>query len=96
MNQTRRNLLAGGLALAATSPTFARQAYPAIDAEAASFLATTRAPGLQVAMARNGTLGFVGAWGRADQTGAPLTHDHRFRIASLSKPITAAAVMRRT
>jgi CubicO group peptidase (beta-lactamase class C family) len=95
MNFTRRSAVAGGLALAATaSPVMARQPNSAIDAEAASFLATTRAPGLQVAMARNGTLGFVGAWGRADQAGAPLTHDHRFRIASLSKPITAAAVMR--
>ena len=94
MTQTRRGLLGAGLAMAVAGPALARQTNAVIEAEAANFLATTRSPGLQVAMARHGQLAFVGAWGLSGPGGGPLTHDHRFRIASVSKPITAAAAMR--
>jgi CubicO group peptidase (beta-lactamase class C family) len=91
---TRRAVVGASLALSSAGPAWARQVIPAIEAEAAGFLAATGAPGLQVAMARQGRLGFAGAWGGADRAGTRLTSNHRFRIASLSKPITAAAVMR--
>lgn len=48
-------------------------------------------PGAQIAIARDGELLLSRADGIADE-GRPVTTSTRFRIASLSKPITAAAV----
>jgi CubicO group peptidase (beta-lactamase class C family) len=47
-----------------------------------------------VIMAQGDEVLFRGAYGLADRrTGAPLTPEHRFRLASLSKQFTAAAVL---
>jgi N-acyl-D-amino-acid deacylase len=52
-------------------------------------------PGIAVAVVRGGRLVFAEAWGTADLAGSePLRPDHRFRVASVSKPITAIALMR--
>jgi len=52
-------------------------------------------PGAAVAVAREGRLILARGYGTADPgTGAAVQPDSRFRIASLSKPITAAAVMK--
>lgn len=62
---------------------------------AESFLVNYRAPGLSVAYAEAGTITYAASFGLADATvGEPLTAAHNFRIASISKPITAAAIMR--
>ena len=51
-------------------------------------------PGLAIAIAFRGRLLYEEAFGMADsERGERLTPAHRFRIASLSKPITAAAIM---
>ncbi|MDQ2956728.1 MAG: beta-lactamase family protein [Actinomycetota bacterium] len=53
-----------------------------------------RVPGVQVAVAVDGTLRMSAAFGSADlATGSPLTDRHLFRIASHSKTFTAVAVL---
>ncbi len=90
MRTTRRSLLLGGLAAATTAgPAAARDA----DDAARTFMGLTGAPGLSVALARDGRIRFARAWGLTGRSGARLNAGHRFRIASLSKPITAAAIM---
>lgn len=55
---------------------------------------TLRIPGVQFAIAHEGELVGSGAYGVADVlSGAPLTEDHLFRVASHSKSFTATAVM---
>ena len=52
-------------------------------------------PGVSLAIAYKGRLVFSKGYGFADtSTGDPVTTNHLFRIASLSKPITAVAVFR--
>jgi CubicO group peptidase (beta-lactamase class C family) len=60
---------------------------------AAAFMETYEVPGLSVAIAIKGKPAYVEAFGVADQdTGEALTPQHRFRIASISKPITSAGI----
>ncbi len=47
-----------------------------------------------VLVARGDTILFRDAWGRADETGRALRLDDRFRLASLSKQFTAAAILK--
>lgn len=52
-------------------------------------------PGGAVAVLKDDRLVFIKGYGRADtESGAPVTATSLFRIASLSKPLTAAAVLR--
>lgn len=52
-------------------------------------------PALSLAIARDGRLLHAAGYGHADLAGAePLTPRHRLRIASVSKPLTALAVLR--
>ncbi|MFC3077780.1 serine hydrolase domain-containing protein [Phenylobacterium terrae] len=54
-----------------------------------------RQPGCAVAVAQDGELLWEAAFGRADLgTGEALTPRHRFRVASLSKTLTAVGLMR--
>lgn len=58
------------------------------------FLDTYEIPGATMALARNGKLVYLRAFGNADIGGEePAQPYHRFRIASVSKPITSIAVM---
>jgi CubicO group peptidase (beta-lactamase class C family) len=60
---------------------------------AARFMAEHDVPGLSVAFAHLGKPVFQAAYGFSDQAaGEAMTGDHLFRIASVSKPITAVAV----
>jgi CubicO group peptidase (beta-lactamase class C family) len=60
---------------------------------AADFMDTYEVPGLSVAIAIKGEPAYVEAFGVADQeTGEALTPQHRFRIASISKPITSTGI----
>lgn len=63
-------------------------------AEAATaFVARYRVPGLAVAVARGPSLLYEEAFGVADAfAGERLAPRHRFRIASISKPVTAVAI----
>lgn len=65
----------------------------AIAEIAREFMGRFKVPGLSVAFAREGKVVLQHGFGVADQaTGAPLTSDHLFRIASVSKPITSVAI----
>ncbi len=65
----------------------------AIAAITREFMERFKVPGLSVAFAREGNVILARGFGVADQTtGAPITTDHLFRIASVSKPITSAAI----
>src|SRR6266481_6873918 len=60
---------------------------------AAAFTEPYEVPGLSVAIAIKGKPAYVEAFGVADRdTGEALTPQHRFRIASISKPITSTGI----
>jgi CubicO group peptidase (beta-lactamase class C family) len=78
-----------------TVPPEGAGSIPEIDELAEAFLEETAVPGLSVAISRDGNLVYAKGYGVADvETGEAVTVDHRFRIASVSKPITSAAIMR--
>ena len=59
------------------------------------FLADTEVRGASLAVAKDGKLVYARGFGHADlELGLPVQPGMRFRIASLSKPITAAAILR--
>ncbi len=65
----------------------------AIAGTARAFMERFKAPGMAVAFARGGKLVFEQGFGLADKAaGSPVTPQSLFRIASVSKPITAAAI----
>ncbi|HWO38039.1 MAG TPA: serine hydrolase domain-containing protein [Candidatus Acidoferrum sp.] len=60
---------------------------------AAAFMEAYEVPGLSVAIAIKGKPAYVEAFGVADrEAGEALTPQHRFRIASISKPITSTGI----
>ncbi len=60
---------------------------------ATKFMGSYEVPGLGVAIVRHGELVYDEAFGLADkEAGERLTTAHRFRIASVSKPITSVAI----
>lgn len=86
----------GGVAMAsetreATGPAGAQQD---VDQVMLQLLAEWQVPGGALAIARNGRLVHSGGYGLADlESGNPVQADAVFRIASISKPITATAIM---
>ncbi len=96
LRQLALALPAAGLArqaMAAETPGPTAAEAGAIDRIARTFLQDHGAPGLSVAFARGGKPVFQAAFGLADEAaGEPLTPDHRFRIASISKPLTAVGI----
>jgi N-acyl-D-amino-acid deacylase len=65
-----------------------------IDRAVLAFLETHRIPGAAVAITAHGRLVYARGFGHADlATREPVTATSLFRIASISKPITAAAVL---
>jgi len=80
--------------LACAAPAFLRAQQDAA-AIPAKFAEDFKLPGLSVAMARHGEMVFQQAFGWADRDARQkLTPGHRFRIASISKPITSVALFR--
>jgi CubicO group peptidase (beta-lactamase class C family) len=73
-------------------PTEAEQ--KTINGIVGRFMETYHVPGLSLAIARRGRFVYREAFGVADsKTGERATPDHLFRIASISKPITAAGIL---
>ncbi|WP_435015402.1 serine hydrolase domain-containing protein [Tundrisphaera sp. TA3] len=98
---TRRDLLrAGALALIPGSmPLRAADPTPGdlapFDNLMTGFLRVAEVPGASLAVARDGRMVYARGFGRADQDrDEPVGADSLFRIASLAKPITSAAVFR--
>lgn len=67
---------------------------PSTDSTVETFMEREGIPGAALAIASHGKLVTMRAYGIADiDAPAPVVPQHRFKIASLSKPITAAAVL---
>lgn len=66
-----------------------------IDDAVLSFMAEWDVPGMAVGLAKDGRLVFARGYGFADvEEETPVQPDSLFRIASVSKPITAVAILR--
>lgn len=101
---SRRRLLQGSLLSASGMvrlPVLAEEfaASPTPDERermaglATAFMGANNLPGLSIAIAISGKPAYVEAFGVADrQSGEVLTPKHRFRIASISKTITATGI----
>jgi CubicO group peptidase (beta-lactamase class C family) len=77
------------------SPAFAADDLRRIDAIVEQAMSRSNTTGLSMAITRRGRLVFAKAYGETDRgSGEPLHTAHRFRIASVSKPLTAIAIMR--
>lgn len=84
------------IVLAMTVPPHAAAADPCapLDALMRSFVEEHAAVGAALAVARNGQVVYAKGFGMADREAQqPATGDSLFRIASISKPITSAAVL---
>lgn len=65
------------------------------DAQMQTFMSNYQIPGATFAIAKNGKLVYMRAFGTANQAGTEPTQPyHMFRIASISKPITSIAIMK--
>lgn len=74
--------------------TFAAKDLKLIEDKARAYMRANDMPGLSIAVMRNDKLVYAAGFGVADQdSGMPVSPRHRFRIASVSKPITHAAVL---
>jgi len=66
----------------------------AIDTKIKAYMSKHSIPGMSIAVSRDERLVFAKGYGVANKdTGATVDPSHRFRIASISKPVTAVAVM---
>ncbi len=66
----------------------------AVDGIVETYRSNANVPGLSVAISKDGNLVYAKGFGLADPAANEATTvDHRFRIASVSKPITSAAIM---
>ena len=95
----RRHFLRTGLGLLAASATRSRAAEAvtvaqAFDAEMAAFMQPRGVPGGALAVAKDRRLVYAQGYGLADrERKLPVTAESLFRIASISKPFTAVAVL---
>jgi len=65
-----------------------------MDEIARKTMAEAGVPGLSIAIAKDGRLVYANAFGFADPDAGEATRtDHRFRIASIAKPITSVTIM---
>lgn len=88
MNRRRSLTLAAGGLLAGMTRAHAGESDPVMQ-----FMTDHKAPGLSFAIAKDGKILKQRAVGFANlETQKKLTSHHRFRIASVSKPITASAI----
>ncbi|MEO6788102.1 MAG: serine hydrolase domain-containing protein [Chthoniobacteraceae bacterium] len=74
-------------------PVLRESEEQAIAKHVREFMEKFRVPGMSIAIAREGSFVLSRGFGVADKaTGAPVTPDHLFRIASVSKPFTSATI----
>jgi len=71
----------------------AQVALPGLDKEVKAFMKRWHIPGGSLALVKDGHLLYTQAYGQADAD-IPAQPYHLFRIASLSKPITALAILK--
>ena len=79
---------------AAQNGKLAAEERAKIDAAAAHFLETSKVPGVAVAVVEDGEFAWAAGYGSADlENAAPVTPDTLFRLASVSKTVSAVAAM---
>ncbi len=67
---------------------------PQVDTVVARFMKKYNVPGMSIAIAKDGKLVYVKGYGYANtSTGEKVKPSHLFRIASVSKPFTAVAIL---
>ena len=76
-------------------PVIIQADIASIDQRVTKFIGDNNFPGLSLAVSKNGKLVYQKAYGLADvESGAKVTVDSRFRVASVSKLFTSVAVMK--
>jgi CubicO group peptidase (beta-lactamase class C family) len=70
-----------------------RAGYEAVDEYIAARMRADRIPGLALAIVRGDRIVYLKGYGRADQSGRPVTPQTPFLIGSITKTFTALAVM---
>ena len=87
-------LVTAGLSQTIPSTGIVVPGMASYDQLATSLMTTYQIPGAAIAIARNGRLVFARGYGYANtSTGELVRPDSLFRIASLTKPITSAAIL---
>lgn len=75
--------------------TFSASDLKLIEDKARAYMRANDMPGLSIAVMRNEKLVYAAGFGVADKdSGLPVSPMHRFRVASVSKPITHAAILK--
>lgn len=78
-----------------TAPPVKQEDISSLDSKVSQWLTQNNMPGLSLAVSKNGKLVYSKGYGVADQeSGTAVTTESEFRIASVSKLITSAAVMK--
>ncbi|HEX2534893.1 MAG TPA: serine hydrolase domain-containing protein [Chitinophagaceae bacterium] len=76
-------------------PSDTQKDIAAIDNAVQSFMATYSIPGVSIAVTRQGKLVYAKSYGQMSASdNAPVTNASLFRIASVSKPVTAVGIMK--
>lgn len=89
-----RSVIIGLLALSRPAGSQQRDStFAVLDAYLRSELTKLRVPGAAVAVVRGDSLVYTLAFGRADETGRPITLETPFIVGSISKSMTAMAIM---
>lgn len=74
--------------------TFSAKDLKLIEDKARAYMRANDMPGLSIAVMRNDKLVYAAGFGVADKdSGMPVSPMHRFRVASVSKPITHVAIV---
>lgn len=77
------------------APAVTQNDIATIDNKVAAFMTTYSVPGASLAISKNGKLVYRKGYGFADkETNQKVTVNDRFRVASVSKTITAVAIMK--
>lgn len=78
-----------------TNDVFKAQDLALIEKKARDYLQKNDVEGISFAISRGEKLVYAAGFGRADvEAGTPVGPMHRFRVASVSKPVTRAAILR--
>jgi CubicO group peptidase (beta-lactamase class C family) len=78
-----------------TKPTVVQKDIPAIDQAVGDFMQKNAIPGVSIAITRSEKLVYAKSYGKDGSTEqAPVTNASLYRVASVSKTLTSAAIMR--
>jgi D-alanyl-D-alanine carboxypeptidase len=80
-------------AVESSAPAIVQNDIAAIDSKVGSFMTTYSVPGASIAISKNGKLVYRKGYGLADvAANERVNTNHKFRVASVSKTITAVAI----